>query len=61
MAFAESLDEALPPRVRTTIEWLAAHGGLDRCDAYALCSMGEIPFSSDRERLWAAYPVCAAH
>jgi acetamidase/formamidase len=39
MAFAESLDEALPNCVRTAIDWLNVHGGIDRRDAYALCSM----------------------
>jgi len=39
MAFAESLDDALPSCVRATIEWLNLHGGVDRRDAYALCSM----------------------
>lgn len=39
MAFADSLDQALPACVRTAIEWLHAHGGIDRRDAYALCSM----------------------
>ena len=39
MAFAESLDAALPNCVRTAIEWLHGHGGIDRRDAYALCSM----------------------
>ena len=39
MAFAESLDEALPSCVRTAIDWLNVHGGVDRRDAYALCSM----------------------
>jgi acetamidase/formamidase len=39
MAFADSLDLALPECVRTAIGWLNEHGGLDRRDAYALCSM----------------------
>jgi acetamidase/formamidase len=39
MAFAESLDSALPGCVRTAIDWLHAHADLDRRDAYALCSM----------------------
>jgi acetamidase/formamidase len=39
MAFAESLDDALPSCVRATIEWLNLHGGVDRRDAYAFCSM----------------------
>src|SRR5271170_5281020 len=39
MAFADSLDSALPGCVRTAIEWLSAHADLDRRDAYALCSM----------------------
>jgi acetamidase/formamidase len=39
MAFAASLDEALPNCVRTAIDWLNVHGGVDRRDAYALCSM----------------------
>jgi acetamidase/formamidase len=39
MAFADSLDTALPECVRTAIGWLSDHGGLDRRDAYALCSM----------------------
>jgi acetamidase/formamidase len=39
MAFAASLDEALPNCVRTAIDWLNVHGGLARRDAYALCSM----------------------
>jgi acetamidase/formamidase len=39
MAFADSLDVALPNCVRTAIDWLNTHGGLDRRDAYALCSM----------------------
>jgi acetamidase/formamidase len=39
MAFADSLDEALPECVRGAIAWLNEHGGLDRRDAYALCSM----------------------
>ncbi len=39
MAFADSLDVALPGCVRTTIAWLNEHAGLDRRDAYALCSM----------------------
>jgi acetamidase/formamidase len=39
MAFADSLDTALPNCVRTAIGWLNRHAGLDRRDAYALCSM----------------------
>jgi acetamidase/formamidase len=39
MAFADSLDVALPECVRTAIGWLHKHAGLDRRDAYALCSM----------------------
>ena len=39
MAFADSLDTALPNCVRTAIGWLNQHAGLDRRDAYALCSM----------------------
>jgi acetamidase/formamidase len=39
MAFADSLDAALPECVRAVITWLSEHGGLDRRDAYALCSM----------------------
>ncbi len=39
MAFASSLDTALPACVRTAIDWLNVHAGLDRRDAYALCSM----------------------
>jgi acetamidase/formamidase len=39
MAFAASLDEALPNCVRTAIDWLHVHGGIERRDAYALCSM----------------------
>jgi len=39
MAFADSLDVALPECVRTAIAWLDVHAGLDRRDAYALCSM----------------------
>jgi acetamidase/formamidase len=39
MAFAASLDEALPSCVRTAIAWLNVQGGVDRRDAYALCSM----------------------
>ncbi len=39
VAFADSLDLALPECVRTAIGWLNEHGGLDRRDAYALCSM----------------------
>jgi acetamidase/formamidase len=39
MAFADSLDTALPNCVRTAIGWLHEHAGLDRRDAYALCSM----------------------
>lgn len=39
MSFSDSLDEALPGCVRTAIGWLAEHGGVDRRDAYALCSM----------------------
>lgn len=39
MAFADSLDAALPNCVRTAIGWLSDHGGLNRRDAYALCSM----------------------
>jgi acetamidase/formamidase len=39
MAFADSLDVALPNCVRTAIAWLNTHGGVDRRDAYALCSM----------------------
>jgi acetamidase/formamidase len=39
MAFADSLDVALPECVRTAIGWLNGHAGLDRRDAYALCSM----------------------
>jgi len=39
MAFADSLDEALPNCVRTAIDWLHVHGGVDRRDAYALSSM----------------------
>ena len=39
MAFASSLDDALPNCVRTAIDWLNVHGGVDRRDAYALCSM----------------------
>lgn len=39
IAFADSLDAALPSCVRIAIEWLSAHGGIDRRDAYALCSV----------------------
>ncbi|HTU94533.1 MAG TPA: acetamidase/formamidase family protein [Solirubrobacteraceae bacterium] len=39
MAFADSLDDALPDCVRTAIDWLNTQAGLDRRDAYALCSM----------------------
>jgi len=39
MAFADSLDSALPACVRVAIDWLNLHAGLDRRDAYALCSM----------------------
>src|SRR6202050_4824705 len=39
MEFADSLDVALPECVRAAISWLNKHGGLDRRDAYALCSM----------------------
>jgi acetamidase/formamidase len=39
MAFADSLDAALPTCVRTAIDWLNTHAQLDRRDAYALCSM----------------------
>ena len=39
MAFADSLDGALPNCVRTAIDWLHVHASLDRRDAYALCSM----------------------
>jgi len=39
MAFADSLDVALPECVRTAIGWLNEHGQLDRRDGYALCSM----------------------
>jgi acetamidase/formamidase len=39
MAFADSLDAALPQCVRAVIDWLSTHGGVDRRDAYALCSM----------------------
>jgi acetamidase/formamidase len=39
MAFADSLDAALPNCVRTAITWLGTHAGLDRRDAYALCSL----------------------
>ena len=39
MAFADSLDTALPSCVRTAIDWLNKHAGIERRDAYALCSM----------------------
>jgi acetamidase/formamidase len=39
MAFADSLDVALPNCVRAVIDFLHRHGGLDPRDAYALCSM----------------------
>jgi acetamidase/formamidase len=39
MAFADSLDVALPNCVRAVIDFLNVHGGLDRRDAYAFCSM----------------------
>lgn len=39
MAFADSLDVALPNCVRTAIHWLNVHSEIDRRDAYALCSM----------------------
>ena len=39
IAFADSLDAALPDCVRTVIQWLNRHGGISRRDAYALCSM----------------------
>jgi acetamidase/formamidase len=39
MAFDGSLGDALPRCVRTAIELLDVHGGVDRRDAYALCSM----------------------
>jgi len=39
MAFADSLDVALPNCVRAAIDFLSVHGDLDRRDAYALCSM----------------------
>jgi acetamidase/formamidase len=49
MAFADSLDTALPNCVRTAIGWLNQHAGLDRRDAYALCSMA----TSFRVTQWA--------
>jgi acetamidase/formamidase len=39
MAFADSLDTALPNCVRTAIDWLNQHAQLNRRDAYSLCSM----------------------
>jgi acetamidase/formamidase len=39
MAFADSLDQALPDCVRAAIDWLHEHAQLDRRDAYALCSI----------------------
>ncbi len=39
LAFADSLDTALPNCVRIAIDWLGAQAQLDRRDAYALCSM----------------------
>ena len=39
MAFADSLDAALPECVRTAIRWLGDHAALERRHAYALCSM----------------------
>jgi acetamidase/formamidase len=39
LAFADSLDTALPSCVRIAIDWLGTHAQLDRRDAYALCSM----------------------
>jgi len=39
MAFADSLDSALPECVRTAIRWLSDHVALERRHAYALCSM----------------------
>ena len=39
MAFADSLDTALPNCVRTAIDWLNVHAELDRRHAYALCSL----------------------
>jgi len=39
MAFADSLDTALPNCVRAAIDWLNVHAGLDRRHAYSLCSM----------------------
>ncbi len=39
LAFADSLDAALQGCVRTAIDWLNVHAGIERRDAYALCSM----------------------
>lgn len=39
IAFADDLDTATAACVRRMIGWLADAGGLDRSDAYALCSM----------------------
>ncbi|MGO9975971.1 MAG: hypothetical protein ACLP01_24850 [Solirubrobacteraceae bacterium] len=38
-AFAESLEAALPECVRTAMGWLDQHAGIDRRDAYTLCSL----------------------
>jgi acetamidase/formamidase len=39
LGFSDSLDTALTSCLRAAIDWLSAHAGLDRRDAYALCSM----------------------
>jgi acetamidase/formamidase len=39
LAFADTLDSALQGCVRAAIDWLHVHAGVDRRDAYALCSM----------------------
>ncbi len=40
IGFADNLDDALVACLRQSIEWLASCAGMDKSEAYALCSMG---------------------
>lgn len=65
MAFAETLDAALPACVRTAIDWLNVHAQLDRRDAYALCSMAisfrVTQYANQTGSVYSAIPPRAIH
>jgi acetamidase/formamidase len=65
IAFAATLDAALPACVRTAIDWLNVHGKLERRDAYALCSMAisfrVTQFADQTGSVYSSIPPKAIH